>query len=176
MAFKDKFKAFTDKVSESAKGIGESAKGLAEKSKIKGEIGQLEKDISALYLNIGKSYFESHQNETEGEYAESISEIKKKSARAEQFKQLLAALDTKQICTKCGAEVSKEQKFCDKCGEKIEPIPVPIIEGYNDAPEPEVVQPVVEEAAPVKRHCTNCGAELEAGAAFCEQCGFKVSE
>ena len=50
-------------------------------------------------------------------------------------------------CPKCGASVTG--KFCGECGTKI------------------------EEAGP--KHCTNCGAQLDANTKFCGECGTKVA-
>lgn len=187
MGFMDSFKGFVDKTKESvangAKSVSDSSKKMAEKSRIKKEMTQLESEINNNYFDIGKKYFDAHIDDTASEYAENIAKIKANSERLEQFKILLASLDSKQVCKNCGAELNKEQKFCDKCGSKVDPVEVPIIEGFNDVPAvPETAEaapekapaetPAAEPAAP--KHCTNCGEVLEEGAAFCDKCGTKV--
>lgn len=49
-------------------------------------------------------------------------------------------------CPKCGSLVSKDAKFCMKCGTPIEKI-----------------------------KCSNCGSELESGSSFCSRCGARVN-
>ncbi len=49
-------------------------------------------------------------------------------------------------CSKCGAEVSSNAKFCPECGEKM----------------------------PTNKFCTECGAKIEGNAKFCPECGAKL--
>ena len=51
-----------------------------------------------------------------------------------------------QTCTKCGANISANAKFCPECGNKVEKA----------------------------KFCTNCGANVLAGAKFCPECGNKL--
>ena len=171
MGFMDSVKGFAekvgDKVESGVKSVSDNSKKMAERSKIKREIAMLEGEVNNAYLAIGKKFVEL---------------IKSKSERAEKFKELLASLDDNQTCTGCGAVISKEQKFCDKCGTKVELKEVPIIEGYNDAPvqteEPAEVVDVEanpdEVTVPAGSFCEKCGAPLAEGQNFCEKCGAKV--
>ena len=56
---------------------------------------------------------------------------------------------TIKTCTKCGAQLKPDAKFCPECG-----------------------TPVKEEKAPT--NCRKCGAPLNPGAKFCEKCGTAV--
>ena len=187
MGFMDSVKGFAEKVGDTvergAKSVSDSSKKIAEKNRVKREIAVLENDINNAYYAIGKKYMELHGENPGEEYAETVELIKSKTDRADKFKIILAAMDEKQTCTGCGAEVARGQKFCDKCGAKIEEIEIPIIEGYNDVqPEPaaEEVEVVGEEvsqeqaAAPAQRFCTQCGVAVPEGSNFCEKCGTKV--
>lgn len=49
-------------------------------------------------------------------------------------------------CTKCGAQLSAQAKFCIECGTKVLPVTV---------------------------KCSGCGVELPAGSKFCQECGQK---
>ncbi len=51
-----------------------------------------------------------------------------------------------QTCTKCGANISANAKFCLECGNKVEKA----------------------------KFCTNCGASISANAKFCPECGNKI--
>jgi uncharacterized OB-fold protein len=183
MGFMDSVKGFAEKVGDTvergAKSVSDSSKKIAEKNRVKREIASLENDINNAYYAIGKKYFELNADKPGEEYAETIELIKSKTERADKFKIVLAAMDEKQTCTGCGAEVSRGQKFCDKCGAKIEEIEIPIIEGYNDVqPEPEAetvevtAEEVPQEAA--QRFCSNCGEAIASGSNFCEKCGTKI--
>jgi len=172
MGFKDFMKGIGDTVESGAKKVSDGSKKMAEKSRVKKEIAQLENDINNGYYAIGKKYFELHSAEPGEDYAELVNEIIAKNERAEKFKLLLASMEDKMPCTSCGAIVTREQKFCDKCGAKVEMVEPPIIEGFNDAPPAPQVDP--NQPAPAAGgFCANCGAPLDAGQNFCEKCGTK---
>ena len=111
------------------------------------------------------------------------------------------AVNTGRRCKKCGATVAPNARFCTSCGTPyVEETPV------NPTPQPQVNQntvpfgtsqppvnpvpevtpqppinpnPVVKEQSQVnvtKKVCTNCGAELQDGVAFCIQCGMPVKK
>jgi predicted amidophosphoribosyltransferase len=111
------------------------------------------------------------------------------------------AAEAKPTCPACGAEVLPGEAFCADCGASlaqppIPPGPVPEVETEpvaEQAPPPvpplAEAEPVVEEAPPVPvvaeapppppptpapapaLTCPACGAEVEAGDAFCSSCG-----
>ena len=191
MGFMDSVKGFAEKVGGSLESgvnsVKDTTKKMSEKNKVKSEINKLEGEIKEAYLSIGKKYFEQHSSDPEAEYASSVEDIVSKTERVEKFKQLLASFDDKQACTNCGAEVSRGQKFCDKCGTKVEFVEAPVIEGFNDTPvenpfqqfdksegaaeAPEAVAEPAPEAPVTKKFCTKCGAAYEEGQKFCDKCG-----
>ncbi len=59
-------------------------------------------------------------------------------------------------CEKCGNILVLDSSFCNKCGEKLQPLFV------ND--------PVVGNV------CPQCGAPVAEGAAFCTSCGKKIEQ
>lgn len=201
MGFMDSMKGFAekvgDKVEKGARSVSDNSKKIAEKTKVKKEISLLENEINSAYSSIGKLYFEANSSNPDADFADLMSDIEAKTDRVEKFRQLLASLEDKYSCKQCGAELSKVQKFCDKCGAKVEPVVVPQIEGYNTPapssqpfPNPmnqnaepvtmnqpvqndQEVQPI-QEAAPAVKTCSNCGTELQPDQHFCEQCGTKI--
>lgn len=187
MGFLDSVKGFAGKVGDTVekgtKSISDSSKKMTEKSRVKKEIAQLESEINNAYYAIGKKYFENNSSNPSEEYAAPVNDIIKKSERAEQFRLLLASMEEKQPCSNCGETVMKGQRFCDKCGAKVEFTAPPVIEGFNDAPvvpEPVPVQHVesVVEPAPAqeaeKKVCSKCGASFNEGQNFCDKCGERL--
>ena len=61
-------------------------------------------------------------------------------------------------CEHCGNVLPADSGFCNKCGEKLEPL----FEQANTAP------------AQAEKVCPTCGAKLAPGAAFCGVCGTKI--
>lgn len=187
MGFMDNVKGFAAKVGNTvekgAKSVSDNSKKIAEKSRVKREISQLETEMNNAYLAIGKKYFELHSAAPEEGYEDAVNTIIADTDKIEKFRLLLASMDDKQPCSSCGAEVVRGQKFCDKCGAKVEFVEPPVIEGYNDQPvneAPEEAPAAADEQADqseaesVENVCTGCGAALAPGQNFCEKCGTKI--
>lgn len=64
------------------------------------------------------------------------------------------ALQGLRKCEKCGNVLVLDSMFCNKCGEKLEPLQV--------------------KADTAERHCPKCGSVVENDAAFCVSCGNKM--
>lgn len=159
MGFMDKLKDMAEKVGDTvekgAKNVSDNSKKMAEKMRLKKEIGQVENDIKDAYIEIGKKYFELNSTAPSEDYAENVNSIIANNAKIEELKAALNSLEDKIPCPGCGANLDKTQKFCDKCGAKVE-LPEPV-------------------AADVKKTaCPKCNAEAAEGQKFCEQCGSKL--
>lgn len=122
MGFLDKLKDTAAKVGDSAskltKDAAEGVKKAQEKSNLKKQITTLETGINDVYVAIGKKFAEA--NPDNAEYAEFFTDIKDKLAKIEELKTQLVNLEDKINCAVCGEPVSKDAKFCDKCGAKVE--------------------------------------------------------
>lgn len=123
MGFFDSVKDIAGKFGESvergAKTVSDNSKKFAEKNKIKRELSSIESSINNDYIVLGKAMFEKICNDTDSEFAETISGIKEKNQKLEELKNTLMSLEDKSSCPNCGAQISKDQVFCDKCGQKI---------------------------------------------------------
>lgn len=67
------------------------------------------------------------------------------------------------ICTKCGAEIKDDSKFCVHCGNKVETAAASVTAVKAEAPVP-------------KRICPGCGAEITSNSKFCTKCGTKIPD
>ncbi|MBR4626178.1 MAG: zinc ribbon domain-containing protein [Ruminococcus sp.] len=181
MGFMESVKGLAEKVGNSfekgAKSVSEGSKKIAEKSKVKREIASLEKEIKDAYCEIGKRFVELNPEPGE-EYAENIDTIRNSSERLEKFRQLLASLEDKPHCAGCGAALGKNQKFCDKCGAKVERPEAPIIEGFNDnkPEEPAAAEAEAMPADAAEKVCPKCGDPVDDDEIYCEKCGEKVQD
>lgn len=169
MGFLDSMKDLAGKVGNTvekgAKTVSDSSKKMAEKSRLKKEISQLETEINSAYISIGKVYFDKIVNFPEPECENAVETIVTKGERIEQLRKILSSLEDKIPCPSCGADIAKGQKFCDKCGAKIEEVIIP-----------EKVEPVAESTPeqPAGKVCPECGTPAEADQLFCQHCGAKL--
>lgn len=166
MGFVDTVKELAEKVGDTVdKGIktgSDSYKKMTEKSRLKKETVRLNSEINDIFASIGRKLY--NDDPESKEYKAAFDNIRAKSAEIEELKRQLTVLEDKIACKSCGEYVSKDSKYCDKCGAKIEqPAPAP-------TPEPEIVE--AEEV----RVCRNCGAELVEAARFCDKCGARLDD
>ncbi len=188
MGFLDQVKGLAEKVGNTvekgAKSVSDGSKKMAEKSRLKKEISSLENEITSAYVSIGKVYFSRISENPEPECAGAVETIVSKGARVEQLRQVLASLDDRQTCANCGASISKEQKFCDKCGAKVdsavvvEPVEAePVVSSTETVAGTEteiVTEPDVQTETPEDvKICTECGKPAAMSQIFCENCGKK---
>ena len=79
------------------------------------------------------------------------------------------------VCSKCGAKLPENAKFCLECGEKVLP---KTSEGMIICPSCGKMVPkgkfCLECGTPMINICPNCGAEVPAGGKFCLECGTKL--
>lgn len=57
------------------------------------------------------------------------------------------------FCSKCGAELAEDAKFCSTCGQHV---------GVTDT-------------APSSSFCPQCGSTMDAGMTFCGKCGYRLA-
>lgn len=169
MGFIEQIKEFAGKVGntveQGAKSVSDGSKKMAEKSRLKKEISQAEAEINSAYISIGKVYFDRLSANPEPECENAVQTIITQGEKIEQLRKQLSGLEDKIPCPNCGADISKEQKFCDKCGAKIEEVIIP-----ETAPAPESA-PVAEQ--PAQKVCSECGTPADPDQLFCQQCGKK---
>lgn len=121
-----------------------------------------EKVVNEALLALGKKYFEDNRDNLSSEYSEQISEVAEAIKKEKLWRQYRLSLEGKMKCDKCGAIITSDSVFCNKCGTSIEPLDFSSIN--LDTP-----------VAPVSSgFCQTCGATLIPGAIFCEKCGSKV--
>lgn len=82
------------------------------------------------------------------------------------------------VCPACGASTMPGEAFCENCGASLSqavgaPVPTPVPSAVPPSPAMPAPTPA---AAPVAGPltCSNCGAQLEPGSAFCDMCGTPV--
>lgn len=160
MGFVESVKEIAEKVEDTIdKGIktgSESYKKMTEKSRIKKEVARLTNEMNNIYIGIGKKVFTEQPDSQQ--FKSQFDNIRAKEREIANLNSLLSDLEDKIPCPQCGELVTKDARFCDKCGTRI----------VRPEKEPENVK---AERVTV---CKKCGAELVDAAHFCDKCGAKL--
>lgn len=113
--------------------------------------------LSELYLKLGKTYYESHADDHQTEYEESLATIRDVHAEIAKCRQQAEEIETRRRCPACGAELAEGSKFCNICGAKLSDAPGETAEqgqGQRLCPQCKAV------LGPDDIFCTSCGADL----------------
>ena len=114
------FDKLTKKASETYKGAAEKTSKLAKEAKLKMKINDNKSKINDLYEEIGKRVYQKHIADEElcikEELEEECKQIDELSKEIEGYHKEIVELSNGKICENCKEEMSKEAKFCPKCG------------------------------------------------------------
>lgn len=128
------------------------------------EVAACEKEIRALeqrraerLMQIGTMFLNNNtQEQIAGTpYEESATDINVIGKKIEYYEKRKLAVQGKRKCDKCGYILPLDSAFCNKCGEKLEPL---------------FVEDMTNQGL-----CPKCGAKYEDGALFCTSCGNRLA-
>lgn len=148
---------WTDKVNSFTQNAVSKSKELAEVTRLNLSISNAEEQARGLKMQIGDYVVKNHLLTDHPELQEIYGKLELIQKNIEESRERINVIKNISICQNCGAEVSRNSNFCDKCGQPIQ------------HPEPSAQ----ESCAPAHKFCPNCGQELLADAAFCSNCGMK---
>ena len=114
---------------------------------------------------LGGMYFEANQNNEESEFYDQIAKVKKCKEKEKLLHLYRLSLEGKTQCDSCGAIVTADSAFCNKCGADIKPRDFSFI-GISQMQSNNNMSSNV---------CPSCGSPLVVDALFCEKCGYKIS-
>lgn len=122
-------------------------------------IAELENKSDALITQIGQLYIKNNTVETsEGSpYEESMKALRTCAEQKEGLFKRKLALQGLRMCGNCGNVLSLDSAFCNKCGEKLDP-----------------VQDIAGNSNISMRHCPKCGALVDDDSEFCVKCGQRL--
>lgn len=147
-----------DKLNQMTKSTISKSKEIAETTRLNMKISNYEQKIKELATQIGMSVVKRHLLAEDEEVAELAAQIEKLQQSIEQDRSTIQAIRNINICSNCGAEVSRTSKFCDKCGSLMDR---------------KVLETSMDSAMPT---CPACGEKVEPGTLFCCNCGTKLSD
>ncbi len=118
---------------------------------------------NAVYA-LGQKYFEANKDKETADFYDEVVAFKECMEKEELWHQYRLSLDGKTLCEHCGAIITSDSAFCNKCGGTIAERDFSSI-GMNAQPD----------AAPATKTCPACGTPVTEGAMFCEKCGSAIS-
>ncbi len=145
----DFFKNLSNSLSKAAEATAKKAGELTDTAKLKLKQNRITTDINDAYTDIGKLIYKQYKEATDESAA-----IAEKCLAIDKSNEELEAVNAEIEAIKAAAEAAKAQP-----AEAAVPAAAP-------AAEPEA-------AAEAGNVCSACGAELPAGALFCNKCGQK---
>lgn len=128
-------------------------------------LGKAAEDTRAAIYELGQKYFEANRDKGDSEYKDCIGKIESLLEKEELWKLYRLDIEGKTKCDSCGAIITSDSAFCNKCGKPIAARDFSIL-GINKTDQVEK-----QEESSV---CPSCGASLVDGAMFCEKCGTKI--
>lgn len=109
MAFFDELgKVISDKSKEAANRVKDITGVLQLKSKLSAEKDKINK----AYITLGKAYYDRHEGELEGKFADEFHTIQAGLVKIASLEDEIAELEGTRVCAECGAKVEKNAAFC----------------------------------------------------------------
>lgn len=152
---------FFDKVNSFAQNAVDKGKEVAEVTKLNMSISTQEDKIKKIKMEIGEYIAVNFLLFDDDILMEKMDGIKVCQDEIAALRQKIQDAKNIVLCSSCGAELSKDSKFCVKCGTPVPEAPAVVEEGP------------VQESIPNKT-CPGCGKEVAGDSAFCTECGMKI--
>ena len=119
MAFFDELgKVISDKSKEAANRVKDITGVLQLKSKLSAEKDKINK----AYITLGKAYYDRHEGELEGKFADEFHTIQAGLVKIASLEDEIAELEGTRVCAECGAKVEKNAAFCSRCADGFDDI------------------------------------------------------
>ena len=99
-------------------------KEVTEITKLNVEVVSLNQNLKEITMKIGQYVLEHDLLLEEEEVAKLINQAKEVKDNVEATKEKILEAKKTQVCSSCGAEISKNSKFCNKCGAEVEKVEV----------------------------------------------------
>ena len=134
----DFFDKLGKKAQEAYQTTKDKTKEISGEFKLKSKINQNEDKMYQLFAHIGEIVYNAYEKNVDVDKAEinpMCEEIKDYKEENEKYRLEYLELNNKKLCVKCGAELEREDGFCQKCGAKQPPMEASGFRVEPNAPE-----------------------------------------
>lgn len=114
--------AFFDDVKRIGKNIGDKGKDVIEITKLNSQISSEKDKIRDLYGKIGEATYKAFSNGEVVSFDDLCIQIKEIETVVSDLSAKVLEIKNATKCPGCGEEVTKETRFCPKCGAKVNDI------------------------------------------------------
>ena len=146
------FDKLTKKASETYKEAAEKTGKLAKETKLKLKINENKSKINDLYEEIGKKVYQNHKEHEDAciknDISDECAKIDVLANEIEMYNREILELSNQKECVECKEKLSKDSKFCPKCGakqpeesiaeeraEELEVLEAEVVDSQNDVSE-----------------------------------------
>ncbi|MDR1066656.1 MAG: zinc ribbon domain-containing protein [Clostridiales bacterium] len=152
--------------SKLAKDVTKSSSDFLKTTKMNMQISSEEGKLNDVYIEIGKKVSDIYccGGSIGGGFDELYKKIKEIEDRIQELNRIIEETKGEKTCAGCGETISREVKFCPKCGQKTQEGAVEGTTENSNGAEP-------NGKTTDKKICVVCGAESDAGNTFCSACG-----
>lgn len=116
------FDRLTKKASETYKGAAEKTGKIAKEAKLKMKISETKSKINEIYKEIGEKVYQKHISEgdvcVKKDLEDECARIDELAKQIEEYNNEILNLSDSKLCVNCKETISKEAKFCPKCGKE----------------------------------------------------------
>lgn len=165
MEFNEKLNLFGKKVSKTFsktyKVAAEKSGNLVEEAKLRIQIASENDKISEKLEEIGAAVYEDFKSGSSSyaDFEDLCKEIESSESLVQEMRTKILEMKKLKQCAVCGTEISKNDRYCSKCGA-----------------EQEVQIEDAEEEESSSDKCPYCDTKLAKNATFCSACGTKLEE
>lgn len=123
-----------------------------------------EKATQDAMLALGKKVYETEKEDAGSKYLSEIQSIKNFVEKENLWQLYRLSLEDKTRCDSCGAIITSDSLFCNKCAASVPSRDFSAI-GIS-----------LTGTTDIQKKCPNCGHPVPEGMIFCEKCGTKVND
>lgn len=131
-------------------------------SKLEFKIKQEQTEMKKMFMQIGLKYYENYRDDSHEELLPLCNVVDESNRVIDMCKKQVNYILGIQLCPSCGAKLSLDSLFCNKCGFNLNEEEKEESEEIKEISDKEIIK------------CRECGSEILDDSVYCANCGAKV--